>query len=113
VLALRAETGVDEKVCSLLPGVDWVLKLSVNPGYAGQSFQGQVLDDIERLRSAIDLRGLHTGILVDGNINPTTVPDVAGRGADMLVGGSSGLFLPDTDLLTARRLLLEAAGKGS
>jgi len=112
VLALRAETDVDEHLCSLLDDVDWVLKLSVDPGYSGQSFQENALDGIEKLRKEIDLRGLDTGLLADGNINPRTAGEVVRRGADMLVGGSSGLFLPDLDLRTARDRLLRAAGGG-
>ncbi len=111
VLALRVETDVDEQLCSLLGDVDWVLKLSVDPGYAGQSFRANALDMIEKLRKEIDLRGLDTGLLADGNINPQTAGEVVRRGADMLVGGSSGLFLPDLDLRTARDRLLRAAGR--
>ncbi len=112
LLALRAETGVDEGLARLLPQVDWVVKLTVNPGYAGQSFQPATLDRIRELRRAAQEAGLDIGIVADGNINPRTIPAVVGAGADILVGGTSGLFLKDKSIKEAAALVLQAASRG-
>lgn len=109
LLALRAETGVDSKLAGLLSHVDWVVKLTVNPGYAGQSFQPTALARIRELRLAAQEAGLALGIEADGNINPGTIPAVVSAGADMLVGGTSGLFLKDRSIKEAAAMMLRAA----
>jgi ribulose-phosphate 3-epimerase len=109
VLALRAETKTNERIKSLLPSVDWVLKLAVNPGYSGQSFQDRVLQDIKELKSTVTTLGLQTGIAVDGNINVRTIPRIMEAGGDILIGGSSGLFIKNRSILEARDILLKTA----
>jgi ribulose-phosphate 3-epimerase len=111
LLALRAETGVDEGLVRLLPQVDWVVKLTVNPGYAGQSLQPATLDKIRELRLAAQEADLDIGIAADGNINPRTIPAVVAAGADILVGGTSGLFLKDRSIKEAAALMLQAASQ--
>ena len=112
VLALRAETEVDEGIISLLPRIDWILKLTVNPGYSGQTFQTETIDKIRRLREAITKAGFETGIQADGNINPRTIPSVVSAGADMLTGGTSGLFLKDKTIKQAVKEMRRAAERG-
>lgn len=112
ILALRAETEVDDGIISLLPRIDWILKLTVNPGYSGQRFQSETIDKIKRLREAIKRAGFKTGIQADGNINPETIPSVVEAGADMLTGGTSGLFLKDKTIKEAVKEMLRAAGRG-
>jgi ribulose-phosphate 3-epimerase len=73
----------------ILPEVDYVLVMSVNPGFGGQSFIPGSVDKIRRLRKTIDERGLSVQIEVDGGIDARTGPQVVGAGASVLVAGSS------------------------
>jgi ribulose-phosphate 3-epimerase len=72
-----------------LPFVDYVLIMSVNPGFGGQSFIGTSLDKIGRLRSMIDVRGLNVHIEVDGGIDLNNIADVVRHGAEWIVAGSA------------------------
>src|SRR6266568_9151013 len=72
-----------------LPFVDYVLVMSVNPGFGGQSFIGTSLDKISRLRSMIDSRGLSVHIEVDGGIGLSNVSAVVHHGAEWIVAGSA------------------------
>ena len=69
--------------------VDYVLVMSVNPGFGGQSFIASALDKISRLRGMIDSRGLNVHIEVDGGIGLENVADVVRRGAEWIVAGSA------------------------
>lgn len=77
-------TAVEE----ILPYVDMILLMTVNPGFGGQSFIGSVVPKISRLRAMIDQQGLNVGIQVDGGINDKTARLVKEAGADILVAGS-------------------------
>ncbi len=72
----------------ILPDVDMVLLMTVNPGFGGQKFIPSVLPKISRLRRMLDRAGLKTGIQVDGGINAETAKLVVNAGADILVAGS-------------------------
>ena len=72
-----------------LPYVDYVLVMSVNPGFGGQSFITTALDKISRLRGMIDSRGLDVHIEVDGGVGLDNVTDVVRRGAEWIVAGSA------------------------
>lgn len=109
ILALRAETEVDAGIVKLLDRVGWILKLTVNPGYSGQAFQAETVEKIRRLRKAISEAGFKTGIQSDGNMNLKTVPKVISAGADMITGGTSGLFLKNKSIKEAAGELLTAA----
>lgn len=109
VLALRAETEVDDGIIKLLPYIDWIIKLTVNPGYSGQAFKQETVDKIKRLRDTINKAGYNTGIEADGSINPVTIPAVVKAGADMLTGGTSGLFVKHKTIKEAAHDMLEAA----
>ncbi len=67
-----------------LPYLDFILVMSVNPGFGGQSFIPEMADKIRRLREMTDLP-----IEVDGGINEETAPLVAEAGARVLVAGSA------------------------
>ena len=71
----------------ILPYVDMVLLMSVNPGFGGQSFI-DVSSKIRRLRAMIDEAGLNVDIQVDGGINDKTSKLVREAGANVLVAGS-------------------------
>lgn len=72
-----------------LPFVDYVLVMSVNPGFGGQSFISAALDKISRLRGIINSRGLNVHIEVDGGIDLDNVAEVVRSGADWIVAGSA------------------------
>ncbi len=72
----------------ILPDVDMVLLMSVNPGFGGQKFIPGTIDKIKRLRKMIDERGLNTHIEIDGGVNAVTGAQCVEAGADVLVAGS-------------------------
>ncbi len=73
----------------ILPEADYVLLMSVNPGWGGQSFIPHVWDKIAGLRRLIALRGLPALIEVDGGVTRENAAPLAAAGADILVAGSS------------------------
>ena len=68
---------------------DYVLAMTVNPGFGGQKFIPGVLPKIERIRSLIREAGSRAVIEVDGGIDRLTAPLVARAGAEILVAGSA------------------------
>lgn len=72
----------------ILPDVDMVLLMTVNPGFGGQNFISTVLPKISRLRRMLNLAGLKTDIQVDGGINAETAKLAVNAGANVLVAGS-------------------------
>ncbi|RJQ68487.1 MAG: ribulose-phosphate 3-epimerase [Desulfobacteraceae bacterium] len=73
----------------VLADLDFVLIMSVNPGFGGQKFIPASLEKIRDLRIRIDKNGLNTLIQIDGGINSRTVAQVVHAGADVLVAGSA------------------------
>lgn len=73
----------------ILPMLDLVLLMTVNPGFGGQKFIPEVLPKIKRLSQIIKEQGLATEIEVDGGINTETATLVTGAGANVLVAGSA------------------------
>lgn len=73
----------------ILPFVDLVLVMTVNPGFGGQSFIETMLPKIAAMRKMIDARGLSIELEVDGGINAETAPRVVAAGARVLVAGSA------------------------
>ncbi len=73
----------------LLPDLQIVLVMSVNPGFGGQRFIRSALDKIRRLRQRIDDAGLGTLIVVDGGVKTDNAAEVAAAGAHVLVAGSA------------------------
>jgi ribulose-phosphate 3-epimerase len=92
----------------ILPEIDFVLVMSVNPGFAGQSFLPPVLDKIQRLRRAIDERGLGVRIQVDGGVQGGNIRSVIQAGAGIIVAGAAAFANGDPE--AACRALIEAAG---
>jgi ribulose-phosphate 3-epimerase len=72
-----------------LPYADFVLLMSVNPGFGGQSFIPTSLDKLERLRRMIDDRGLETRIEIDGGIDADNIARIVEAGAQIVVAGSA------------------------
>ncbi|HDK41530.1 MAG TPA: ribulose-phosphate 3-epimerase, partial [Nitrospirae bacterium] len=73
----------------VLPDVDVVLLMSVNPGFGGQKFIPRVMDKIRALKDMARGMGSKADIEVDGGVNVNNAGDVAGAGADILVMGSA------------------------
>ena len=72
----------------ILPKVDMVLIMSVNPGFGGQKFIPESLDKIREARKMITDQGLSVDIQVDGGIYQTNVKEVLEAGANIIVEGS-------------------------
>ena len=79
----------------ILPYVDMVLLMTVNPGFGGQAFIETMLSKIRRLRRMVKERSLDIDIEVDGGINPHTVARVVEAGANVLVAGAAVFAAPD------------------
>ena len=96
------------EVEEILPFVDYILVMSVNPGFGGQSFIDTSLDKISRLRDMIDRAGLNVQIEVDGGIDRHNVADVVRSGARLIVAGTAvfggGRAEEDTRALRQRAL---------
>lgn len=73
----------------IIDAVDYVLVMSVNPGFGGQAFITNSLDKIKALRQMIRSKNLKTPIQVDGGVNEKTIADIATAGADIFVAGSA------------------------
>jgi ribulose-phosphate 3-epimerase len=86
--------------------VDYVLLMSVNPGFGGQTFIPESLDKVRRLRKMIDERGLKARIEIDGGIDAENIAEVASAGAEIIVSGSAIFGAPDPAV--ALRKLREA-----
>lgn len=80
----------------ILPDVDLVLIMSVNPGFGGQSFIPQCYEKIARLRRMLDAIQSPAYLEVDGGIKPGNVKDVVRAGADVIVTGSAIFDGPKT-----------------
>ena len=79
----------------VLPFADYVLIMSVNPGFGGQKFITASLDKVRRLRNMIDARGLNVRIEIDGGIDASNAAEVVAAGAQILVAGSAIFAQPD------------------
>jgi ribulose-phosphate 3-epimerase len=73
----------------ILPDLDLVMLMTVNPGFGGQSFIESSLTKIRQLKKMIDDRGLNVGIEVDGGVSPKTIGSIAAAGANIFVAGSA------------------------
>ncbi|HFQ92688.1 MAG TPA: ribulose-phosphate 3-epimerase [Anaerolineae bacterium] len=73
----------------ILPDVDLVLIMSVNPGFGGQSYIPGSTDKIRRLRRMLDEIGSTADLEVDGGVKPTNVAEVVEAGANVIVAGSA------------------------
>ena len=91
-----------------LPFADYVLIMSVNPGFGGQKFIPTMLDKVRRLRRMIEERGLETRIEVDGGIDRTNIADITAAGAEIIVAGTA-VFGAGDPAQGVRDLLASAA----
>ena len=73
----------------ILPDLDLVLVMTVNPGFGGQRYIESVTPKIRQVRQMIDARGLTCELEIDGGVDPATAPAGVKAGANVLVAGSS------------------------
>lgn len=79
----------EDMIRYVLPDVDLILVMSVNPGFGGQSFLPQVLPKLKALRRMIDDSGYDIELEIDGGIGPENAGLVTRNGASVLVAGSA------------------------
>lgn len=72
-----------------MPYADFILLMSVNPGFGGQRFIPTMIDKLRRLRNMIKDRGYDTRIEIDGGIDANNIAQIVESGADIIVAGSA------------------------
>lgn len=87
-VAVNPHTPV-ELLQDILPDIDLVCLMSVNPGFGGQSFISHTLDKIKQLRQMIDDRSLPVKIEIDGGVTLDNAKAIIEAGADVLVAGNT------------------------
>ena len=99
-MALKPATPI-EPYEDLLPELDMVLIMTVEPGFGGQKFLDLCLPKIERTRALIDKRGGDIWLQVDGGVSLETIERCADAGADTFVAGSAVFSADDPDAMVA------------
>ena len=92
-VALNPQTSADT-LDAVLPELDYILVMTVNPGFGGQAFMPETLPRIRELRARIGRCGRDISLGVDGGMNAVTAPLAVAAGASFVVAGSS-VFRPD------------------
>jgi ribulose-phosphate 3-epimerase len=106
-VALNPSTPVGA-LTDVLGELDYVLLMSVNPGFAGQTFLPYVLDKVRRLRHLAAERGLALEIEMDGGLGPGNVAAAVAAGVDIVVAGAAVFGAADPAM--AMRDLRRSAG---
>lgn len=99
-ISIKPKTPV-EVLRDLLPEVDLVLVMSVEPGFGGQSFIEGSTDKVRNLRKMIDEAGLNVTIEIDGGVSAANARELYEAGCDALVAGSAVFKAadPETEIL--------------
>jgi ribulose-phosphate 3-epimerase len=100
-----------ETLAEVLAIVDYVLVMSVNPGFGGQEFIPRTLDKIRRLAAIRERQGLDFRIEIDGGVELHNVAEVVRAGVDIVVAGTSVFHTPDP--ARAMEELLKRAGSAT
>ena len=112
-MALRPATPV-EPYEDLLPELDMLLVMTVEPGFGGQRFLDVTLPKLRRARDLVRRHGLQLWLQVDGGVNLETVERCAAAGADVFVAGSAVFDAGDPSLaVTELRRLADRAARAS
>lgn len=107
-MALKPATPV-EPYEDLLPELDLLLVMTVEPGFGGQPFLDVVLPKVRRARQLIDRHGGEVWLQVDGGVSPATIERAAEAGADVFVAGSAVYTADDpADVVRGLRAQAEA-----
>ena len=96
-VSINPATSLSE-IEEILPSVDYVLIMSVNPGFGGQRFISYIPDKIRRLSEMRADSGYSFLINVDGGVNLSTIELLKGTGLDMVVTGSAFFNAPDKEI---------------
>ena len=97
-MALRPATPI-EPYEDLLPELDMILVMTVEPGFGGQKFLDVCLPKIRRARELMDKHGVETWLQVDGGVSLETIERCAEAGADVFVAGSAVFDADDPDAM--------------
>jgi len=85
---------------AIAPDVDFVLVMSVNPGFSGQSFIPHSIEKLRRVRAVLDSAGSSALIEIDGGIDQSNVAEVVANGANILVAGQAIFGSSDPEAAT-------------
>jgi len=95
----------------MLPQLDMVLLMSVNPGFGGQKFIPYTLDKLRQVRKMIDASGLDIRLEIDGGVGINNIREIAEAGADTFVAGSAIFNQPNyREVIDKMRAELALAG---
>lgn len=92
VLCYKADTPPSADFLDLANEAAWILKLTVHPGFSGQTLQPNAVSHIRQMSLLLKTSNISTPIQADGNVNSRTISSLADAGASMFTGGTSGLF---------------------
>jgi ribulose-phosphate 3-epimerase len=109
-VALNPATPISA-VEELLPDLDHVLVMSVNPGFPAQKFIDSARTKLTRLRAEADRRGLRLRLEVDGGVKQSNASEMVAAGADMLVAGSA--VFGAADPAAAARAMIDTISAGA
>ena len=109
-MALKPATPI-EPYEDLLPELDMLLIMTVEPGFGGQKFLDLCLPKIRRARAMLDRHGIETWLQVDGGVSLETIERCAEAGADVFVAGSAVYSADDPDAMINR--LRDAAAQAA
>ena len=110
-MALKPATPI-EPYEDLLPELDMLLIMTVEPGFGGQKFLDLCLPKIRRARELVSAAGLELWLQVDGGVSLETVERCADAGADVFVAGSAVYSAEDPDEMVGKlRAAAEAAAR--
>ncbi|MFN3703372.1 ribulose-phosphate 3-epimerase [Thermomonas sp.] len=87
---------------TMLDQIDYVLLMSVNPGFGGQSFIPSALKQLRKVRAMIDACGKPIRLEIDGGVKPDNIGEIARAGADTFVAGSAIFGQPDYAAVISR-----------
>ncbi|OIQ79678.1 ribulose-phosphate 3-epimerase [mine drainage metagenome] len=98
----------------LIPSMDMILIMTIEPGFGGQAFMDECLSKVEEVRAEIDRRGGEIWLQVDGGISLQTIERAARAGADVFVAGTAVYRAEDPDeMVAALRARATAAYEGA
>jgi len=96
---------------AVLGSLDYVLVMSVNPGFSGQKFLPLALPKVRELRRLREEKGLNFRIQIDGGMSPESAPEAVAAGVDIMVS-ASGLFVKNQTLQESSSALWAAIERG-
>ena len=109
-VAIKPKTSY-EQVKELLPSIDVLLVMTVEPGFGGQKFMDDMLQKVEQARKDINKNKLDVWIQVDGGVGYQTIEKATKAGADFLVVGSAAFAVSDPEkaMMELRNLAISSS----